>query len=88
MFVPSDKNLGPCLIDCNTYIKRALNDHLLDQKTYKQLTDVESDEIEKSVRQQFTLLLQQGIENRNLMPDKITYLKRALQVERTRYPVF
>ena len=34
----ADKNLGPCIIERAQYIKRALNDHLLDKATYQQLT--------------------------------------------------
>jgi hypothetical protein len=33
---PADKNLGPCIIERENYIKRALNDHLLDTNTYQQ----------------------------------------------------
>ena len=32
----TDKNLGPCLIERAVYITIALNDHLLDEKTYTQ----------------------------------------------------
>jgi len=34
----TDKNLGPALIDCTQYIKVALNDHLLHECTYLQLS--------------------------------------------------
>jgi hypothetical protein len=33
----ADKNLGPCVIERDQYIKRALQEHLLDKTTYKQL---------------------------------------------------
>jgi hypothetical protein len=38
----TDKNLGPAIIERKEYIRRALKDHLLDQETYKQLTDVQA----------------------------------------------
>ena len=34
----SDKNLGPVIMERETYIKRALSDHLLNDTNYKQLT--------------------------------------------------
>ena len=33
-----DKNLGPAILEYNIYIRRALQDHLLDSSTYSQLT--------------------------------------------------
>jgi hypothetical protein len=38
MFVifPADKNLGPCIIERDKYIQRALKDHLSDTTTYRQ----------------------------------------------------
>jgi hypothetical protein len=36
--VPSDKNLGPALMDHEIYIKRVLQDHLGNNKTYQQLS--------------------------------------------------
>jgi general stress protein CsbA len=37
MFVmfPADKNLGPCTIEHDEYIQRALKAHLLDTSTYR-----------------------------------------------------
>jgi hypothetical protein len=36
--LPTDKNLGPALLERETYIRRAYNDHLFDDSTYKQFT--------------------------------------------------
>ena len=38
VIVPSDKNLGPCVLERNLYISRALDDHLLNKNTYRQLS--------------------------------------------------
>ena len=38
----ADKNLGPCILETNTYISRCLNDHLLDKHTYQQLSQREA----------------------------------------------
>ena len=35
----ADKNLGPVIMERETYIKRVLSNHLLDKNTYEQLTD-------------------------------------------------
>ena len=43
VIVPSNKNLGPAVIDTATYINRALKDHLLDTKNYRRLTESEAD---------------------------------------------
>ena len=37
--VPTNKNLGPAILDRPTYIKRCLQDHLMDKSTYQQLTE-------------------------------------------------
>jgi hypothetical protein len=36
--LPTDKNLGPALLERETYIRRAYDDHLFDDSTYKQFT--------------------------------------------------
>ena len=38
VILKADKNLGPCILEKHIYIQRALQDHLLDQSTYQQLT--------------------------------------------------
>lgn len=35
----TDKNLGPAIIERDTYVKRALLEHLLDKSTYRQLSE-------------------------------------------------
>jgi hypothetical protein len=41
LVIQADKNLGPCIIEREQYIHRALNDHLLDRNTYRKLDNVE-----------------------------------------------
>jgi len=43
MVFSCDKNLGPAIIERTAYIRRCFNDHLLDQKTYQQLSECEKD---------------------------------------------
>jgi hypothetical protein len=40
--IPSDKNLGPCILEYEAYIKRVFLDHLLDATTYEQLQEDEA----------------------------------------------
>jgi hypothetical protein len=40
--LPSDKNLGPCILERTVYTKRAFQDHLSDTSTYKQLSEGEA----------------------------------------------
>ena len=37
VIVQCDKNLGPAILEQNIYIRRALQDHLSDHKTYRQI---------------------------------------------------
>ena len=43
LIVPADKNLGACVLDTDTYIKRAFDEHLNDATAYKQLTKETAD---------------------------------------------
>jgi hypothetical protein len=45
----TDKNLGPVVIDTETYIDRALQDHLLNGSNYKQLTEQEAAEEKQTI---------------------------------------
>jgi len=43
VILPTDKNLGPSVLDTETYIDRALQDHLLNETNYRQLSQEEAD---------------------------------------------
>ena len=38
----TDKNLGPAILECDTYIKRPLQDHLAQANTYQPLSAMEA----------------------------------------------
>ncbi|KOR28926.1 hypothetical protein TI04_09870, partial [Achromatium sp. WMS2] len=40
--LPSDKNLGPCIMEREKYFHMILNDHLLNNSCYKKLTNTEA----------------------------------------------
>jgi hypothetical protein len=42
VITPTDKNLGPAIMDREVYIKRVLQDHLTNEEFYKQLTPAEA----------------------------------------------
>ena len=39
MIIPSDKNLGPCIIEILEYVKLAYDQHLSDRGTYRRLAN-------------------------------------------------
>jgi len=43
--VPTDKNLGPAIMNGDAYKSRALQDHLLDQTSYRCLTPAEAQSV-------------------------------------------
>ena len=53
LVVQCDKNLGPAILEYNVYIKRALNDHLLQTDTYRQLTSA----VAKQYASRITILI-------------------------------
>jgi len=74
--IPTDKNLGPAIIERSEYISRALKDHLLDVNTYRQLSKTEADERIDSVRSQIDNFI--FVFNRQLSYGERTYLRRSL----------
>ena len=50
IIAPSDKNLGPCILERDVYIKRALQDHLSNEKVYRKLHKEEAEYIFGSSR--------------------------------------
>ena len=54
---PSDKNLGPCIVERTTYINRVLHDHLLDPNTYQRLTEPEAADHIESIKYQVRTFL-------------------------------
>lgn len=75
----ADKNLGPCTIERSTYIERALKDHLLDEKTYRRLTEEEASIHLKKVQYQVGSLVLRA-RKEGLASAELKYLNRALQL--------
>lgn len=70
----TDKNLGPAIIETETYVRRALDEHLLDSATYGKLHEVAAeswmDELREEIKTKIIAKLPKG-------NDK-TYLQRSL----------
>ena len=88
--LPTDKNLGPCVIERKIYIEQVLKEHLLQQKNYERL----SPEIAKiELQKQRTAFLSVYTKYKHTLPTKAeaTYFSRAMTEEylnATRVPQF
>jgi hypothetical protein len=79
VIIQADKNLGPCILERDIYIKKALSDHLLDTNTYQQLTAIQRQD--KIIDLKFKL--QNFIETYEQKLDKvdIKFLQRSSVVQ-------
>ena len=59
VIVKADKNLGPCIIETETYIKYAINDHLHCRVTYKKLSKTSANTHMVGVRKRIQKFLYQ-----------------------------
>ena len=85
----ADKNLGPVTMDRETYIKRVINDHLLDEYTYEQLNEHTALSKLRELNDRLTHLFENpsaGIQNA-LTENEHHYFKKALHQEH-RIPTF
>jgi hypothetical protein len=81
---PTDKNLGPAIMDTKSYTQQVLKEHLL-TSTYKQLTETEAKHKMESIKATLKLLLK---DNQNLLPkSEWNYFQRSLQ-QHHRLPIF
>ena len=87
IIVPSDKNLGPCILEREKYITRCLRDHLLDEKTYRRICPDEAVFRNERTRVRLrNIILKAKIMNL-LSEEEITYLKRGLKTHH-KFPKF
>ena len=77
--IETDKNLGPAIMERSVHKPRCLIDHLLDSKTYKQLTKAEADQTIDSAIAQAIQLCEDFKEE---LPEAIlTYLWRGFKLK-------
>ena len=81
---PTDKNLGPAILDTETYVAKILSEHLL-TKDYKQLTEAEAITAMSDIKTKLKNIIN---DNQHILSkSEFTYFKRSLLV-RHRLPLF
>jgi hypothetical protein len=76
---PSNKNVGPCILKYEAYIKRVFQDHLLDASTYEQLDeDAAKDAVNATLHHIELFLSDFGA---SLSKDDLIYISRSLETE-------
>lgn len=85
IILPTDKNLGPAIMERATYKRRCLQDHLLDNNSYKQLTPAEAAQIQSEARNQMEDLI--ATYSEYLTANEKTYFERSFK-RRARIPQF
>jgi len=68
--IPSDKNLGPCVIERDKYIKMVIRDHLSDRNTYQQIENNKLQQTERTVLRTFDTWMKtfkKTIDHRNFL---------------------
>ena len=83
--VPTDKNLGPAVMERRDYVRQCLTEHLLDRSTYRQLSPAEAHDRMNSARITLDGLLLNY--HRVIHPDHMTYFDRSLSFS-NRIPQF
>ena len=85
IIIPTDKNLGPAILERSIYKKRCLDDHLNDKATYRRLTPAEATNRLAYSERAFTKLIEK---HKNALPaSDITYFTRCFK-EHRRTPQF
>lgn len=86
MIVHCDKNLGPAIIERNIYIKRALDDHLVDETTYRQLTENQATHRMERVKKSILHWLEKH--EKDLPASERKFVKYHLINNRSPFPAF
>jgi len=81
---PTDKNLGPAIMDTKTYIHQVLKEHLLTD-TYKQLSSKEAKEKIESIKDTLKNIINSN--PTKLSPAEVTYFQRSFKGN-YRLPIF
>ena len=76
VIVKTDKNLGPAIMDTDTYIRKALDEHLL-TNAYRRLSPEEAENGISSIRSS----IQDFLNNFNIPNNDKTYIKRWLELK-------
>ena len=85
IILPTDKNLGPAILERRIYKQRCLQDHLLDATTYLQLTHADADGLLHRATKQMEYLINKYA--KTLPEAELTYFRRCAGEQR-RIPQF
>ena len=77
LICPCDKNLGPAIIERNTYINIAMRDHLLDGRTYRRLSDANCVNHKQHLKNEIKALMKTY--NKTITKMECTFLKQGLE---------
>jgi hypothetical protein len=86
MIVHCDKNLGPAIIERSTYIRRALDDHLLDTSTYRQLSLSQATNRMETVKKRVLRWL--DTHKKSLPPAERKFIRHHITHNSSPFPVF
>ena len=75
MIIPTDKNLGPAIIERSTYIERAWSEHLSDPNTYEVISPCKVDALKSEMRYLISAFHSKCFRAR-LPSDQLTFLSR------------
>ena len=93
--VPADKNLGPCILDRERYITRAMEEHLGDEDTYAIISDKAADSMMDLLRRALELWISKYNEDltmgdrvylrtaRNIAPNKLAKFRMSMKVHKS-----
>jgi len=85
IIIATDKNLGPAIMNRDTYKLRALQDHLLDHASYRRLTPAEAQSIRLQAGANLKALI--DTHRKDLPSDDVKYFERSFSHTR-RLPQF
>jgi len=73
---PTDKNLGPAILDAETYKDKVLSEHLL-TKDYRRLSEIEANSTMENIKSRLKTIISTNL--LTLSKAEITYFQRSLQ---------
>ena len=80
IIAPSDKNLGPCILERDVYIKRALQDHLSNEKVYRKLHKEEAEYIFRSTQNKMWRIVAKAYQLEQINPQELLYFNRGIKI--------
>lgn len=83
---PTDKNLGPAILERSQYMQRCFQDHLLNEHTYRRLDDPKSRTLRYNARANIILAIAQATKRGQLNHAEETYFSRSIAEEPIRRP--